>query len=192
MIIKRLITFLALLGGLMLAGCANLAGEATLGDASRLYKPNARIDKLGTVAALDGTIQELYLFQVEWIGVDGKPYVFKDKDGNLTTVLRWQETARSLPFAREMVLGMSPGVAVALINKRAAENVAEIGKCAQGANCGTVFNNQVASVAEAVTQNTINDTSKVNIGVGCMAAGTCPPPAPAKPPAGPPTPTTGN
>ena len=156
----------------VLAGCASTRDTVTAGDQARFVQPNMRIDKILMPSGVDGTVKEMYMLQAEFKGVDGKPIPFRDQHGNMTTVFRTIETANSLPFVREFILGVSPGAAVAFINGRAARSVAEKGQCADGANCGTVINTQANSVSESLSQN--QNTIKVNAGtLPCARTNSC-------------------
>lgn len=159
---------LALMLSALFAGCATKA-STTMGDVSRLSEPNMRIDKILMPAGVDGTVQELYVFQLQYKGSDGKPIMYRDAAGNMTDVIRWHETARSLPFVREFILGASPGAAVAFINGRTARRVAEIGRCPEGSHCGDLT--VVSANAENINQNRVQ--VGVNAGLPCAAAGTC-------------------
>jgi hypothetical protein len=129
----------------VLGGCAtNVTKSVTSGDMSRLHAPNFRMDTILMGAALDGTVEELKVFQLEYVDAAGKPVVFYNDKGVAVTVLRWHETARSLPFTREFVLGLSPGAAVAFINGRTARRVAQEG-CKE--DCGPTYYNSADAVA---------------------------------------------
>lgn len=65
--------------------------------------------------------------------------------------------------AGQVAVGMLGGTGAALVNGNTARSVADRGACKVGANCGTVFNNQLQSVAEAI------NTNKVDIGVNTPA-----------------------
>ncbi len=74
--------------------------------------------------------------------------------------------------AGQAVVGAVAGTGAAIINGNTARAVADRGQCKAGANCGTVINNQVQSVAEALNDNRV----RVGVGVGapaCAATNTC-------------------
>lgn len=167
--IKRILTVLSML--VMLAGCSTTS-QITYGDQARFAKPNMRIDKILTPAGVDGTVKELFMLQAEFIGADGKPLPFQDARGNVVTVFRTIETANSLPFVREFILGTSPGAAVAFINGRSARSVADIGKCGPGANCGTVNNISTSSAAQSLSQTQLDVTASTG-GLPCARANNC-------------------
>lgn len=159
---------LALMLSAVFTGCATKA-SITMGDTSRLFEPNMRIDKILVPAVVDGTVQELYVFQLQYKGGDGKLVMYRDSAGNMTDTIRWHETARSLPFVREFILGASPGAAVAFINGRTARRVAEIGRCPEGSYCGDLTMVSANAVAEQSQRSQVG----VNAGLPCAATNSC-------------------
>lgn len=103
----------------------------------------------------------------------------EDKDGNpilgkctVASGTQPPERAHGQTVAGQSVVAVLGGTGAALINANTARVVAKIGQCAGGGNCGTVINNQVQSVAEALNQNQNQSTVKVGIG-SCPVKG-CP------------------
>jgi hypothetical protein len=78
--------------------------------------------------------------------------------------------------AGQVAVGVMGGTGAAVVNGDTARSVAEKGKCGPGANCGTVFNNQVQSLAEALNDNKvkIGVTSGSGVAPACEATKTCP------------------
>jgi len=156
----------------VLVGCASTA-HVTKGDQSRLYEPNIRVDKTLTPAAFDGTVGELYVYQVQYKKNDGSLVLFTDEQGQVTDTLRWTETSLSLPFLRQMALTLTPSIGVALINKRAAENVAKTAANCQGPCGAPTFNLYGGQGGTAVAQTRNDSATTVNTTVGGPCTAGC-------------------
>jgi hypothetical protein len=65
--------------------------------------------------------------------------------------------------AGQAIVGMVAGTLPAIIQSEAAKKIAEDGKCANGANCGSVYN---INGGTAVSGSTSGSTSGANVHVG--------------------------
>jgi hypothetical protein len=93
---------------------------------------------------------------------DGTPIFADVKSG---------ETINGPSVAGQMAVAAVAGPGTAVTNGIFGKEIAKIGKCAAGANCGTVFNNQ--AIAEALNQN--KNEGKVGVTVGAGATSPKPP-----------------
>lgn len=88
---------------------------------------------------------------------DGTPIFAKVNSG---------ETINGPSVAGQMAVAAVAGPGTAVVNGVFGKEIAKDGKCANGANCGTVVNNQVQAVAEALNKN----SNKGEITVGTLPA----------------------
>lgn len=99
-------------------------------------------------------------------GEDGKPVIGKCKKAGDAAP---PDRVHGQTVAGQTFTGAMGGTGAALVNGNTARSVAEKGKCGSGANCGTVIQNQVQSVAESINKTNV----KVGIGGVCTAGTAC-------------------
>lgn len=91
----------------------------------------------------------------------------KDTGANVSVWKRSVHMFSSLPTLGEMAKGVTGGMGAAWLQGEALKDATKLGKCADGANCGSVINVQSSSGSASQAVNQTNSNVGVNTGAPC-------------------------
>lgn len=146
----------------MLSACLIFVSVFLVGCAGSLKQlPDGSY--LGVVTAgdsLDRSASHIGIYEAK-VGPDGKPLL--KADGTPVLVLKEKgQLSVGTTIAGQALVGATSGTVAAIIQAEGLKDATKLGKCADGANCGTV-NNVVANSGSAAQSNT-SVSSSVNAG----------------------------
>lgn len=147
--LSRMLSVFVLLSAVFLAGCAGTLKQ--MPDGNYLGVTTAG-DTLDRSASFIGEYKKVK-------GADGKDTYQLIKPGQLSV---------GATVGGQAVVGAVGGTLPALIQLKAANDVAKRNQCADGANCGSVIN--VQSNSGSTSQSVNQTNSNVGVNMGCGAA----------------------
>lgn len=148
--VSRFLCLCAAFAAMFLTGCAITPPvTSTKNDAVRLACTTA-------TPGVDGVA-------VTACAIDAQD-INKDTGGNVSIWKRSVHMFQSLPTLGEVAKGVTGGTGAAWLQGEALKDATKLGKCADGANCGNVFNLQSSSGAASQSLSETNSTLGVNTG----------------------------